>query len=484
MKKLNRLLEDIDIIEIIGSQERGVKSLHIDSREVKKSSLFAALTGTRVDGHKFIESAIQKGATSILCESLPKEKSDHVTYIRVKDAASAIGEIAHRFFGKPSEKLKLVGVTGTNGKSTIVSLFFQLFESLGHPSGLISTIDYRIRDQRFESSHTTPDSIRIHGLMSEMVDAGCTHAFMEVSSHAIDQKRISGLQFAGGIFTNISHDHLDYHGTFKKYIAVKQQFFDGIGAQAFALTNDDDPNGHIMVQNTKAKVSKYSLRKVSTFKARIIENTIVGLQLELDGIAIHARLVGNFNAYNLCAVYGGALLLGEEKENILPALSNLHPAEGRFDLVSGTQNDVIGIVDYAHTPDALKKVLSTLLQVRERKQRVIAVVGCGGDRDKTKRPKMAYIATSLADLTILTSDNPRSEDPLEILKEMQEGVEDEDQAKVLTISDRKEAIRTAVKLARKSDLILVAGKGHEKYQEINGVKYPFDDKAILKEELQ
>jgi UDP-N-acetylmuramoyl-L-alanyl-D-glutamate--2,6-diaminopimelate ligase len=481
--RLRELLVEVQIIEIKGSQDIEIDDLQIDSRKIKNGALFAALAGTQVNGHKFIELAIENGAKCILCEEMPDVLNPSITYVRVEDSATTIGLIAHVFFGRSSEQLNLVGVTGTNGKTTVATLLFRLFQAFNYHCGLISTIEYKIGDQSFESSHTTPDVINLHRLLSQMKVEGCTHVFMEVSSHAIDQKRIAGLRFTGGIFTNLSHDHLDYHGTFKEYIHAKKLFFDGLSDQAFALVNADDSNGSVMVQNTSAKVSNYTLNKFSEFKARIIENSIEGLYLELNGVPIHSRLIGRFNAYNLCAVYGAAILLGEEQEELLRQLSNLAPAEGRFDLVKGTKKDVYGIVDYAHTPDALQKVLSTLVQMRKQGQRIITLAGCGGDRDRQKRPKMAKVVASMSDVPIFTSDNPRSEDPEKILEEMMTGIDEEAKEKVLLISNRKQAIKTAVMLAKKGDMILVAGKGHEKYQEIKGVKYPFDDMTILKQEL-
>ncbi len=483
MMKIRALLADVNTIEIKGSQDTEVKDLRIDSRKIKDGALFAALAGTRVDGHKFIETAVEKGATCILCEKLPDHLNPDVTYIRVTNSAEAIGKIAHAFYAKPSESLEVVGVTGTNGKTTVATLLFRLFTRLGFTCGLISTIEYHIGKETFESTHTTPDAIRLHSLLHQMVEAGCSHVFMEVSSHAIHQRRISGINFTGGIFTNLSHDHLDYHGTFKAYIEAKKMFFDTLSDQAFALTNADDPNGSVMVQNTSAKVSNYSLNQVSEFKARIIENTIEGLYLELNGTPIHSRLVGRFNAYNLCAVYGGAILLGCSNQEVLLQISNLEPAEGRFELFRGKKKRVVGIVDYAHTPDALEKVLSTLNQVKKRGQRLIALAGCGGDRDREKRPQMGRIMARLADIPIFTSDNPRSEDPEEILAEMYAGVDEKGKEKVLMISNRKQAIRTAVQLSNEGDMILVAGKGHEKYQEIKGVKHLFDDMTELEEAL-
>ncbi len=414
---------------------------------------------------------------------MPEEIKEGVTYIQVADSAEAYGQIASNFYDRPSEKLKLVGITGTNGKTTTATLLYDLFTALGYKVGLISTIDYRIFDKSIPATHTTPDAGSIHLLIHKMVEAECDYAFMEVSSHAVSQRRIAGLQFAGGVFTNISHDHLDYHKTFKAYIEAKKLFFDNLPKTAFALANTDDKRGEVMLQNTRAKRLTFGLRKPADFKAKILDNSLTGLQLELDGEEFHARLIGEFNAYNLLGAYSVATLLGQEKQEVLQALSGLRAAEGRFDYIVNPERNIIGIVDYAHTPDALEKVLSTIHQLRKGGGKIITVVGCGGDRDRAKRPIMAQVACDNSDQTILTSDNPRSEDPAAILAEMEVGIPAYAAQRTLSISDRKQAIKTACALAQPGDVILIAGKGHEKYQEIKGVKHHFDDKEILNYEL-
>lgn len=415
----------------------------------------------------------------MLCEQLPENIDEAVTYIKVQDSASATGKIAAAFYEHPSQQLKLVGVTGTNGKTTITSLLYQLFRLLKYKVGLISTIDYKIDNVVQTSTHTTPNAIKLNQLLRQMVDAGCTYAFMEVSSHAIHQKRIEGIAFTGGVFTNISHDHLDYHHTFDEYIGVKKAFFDNLPKQAFALTNVDDKRGKVMLQNTQADAHTFGIKSLADFRLKILENQLDGLILKIDNIELHSLLIGKFNASNLLAVYGTAILLGISKDNALTAISGLRPAEGRFDVVSNREKGIKGIVDYAHTPDALDKILININAVKKNGAKVITVCGAGGDRDKTKRPKMAKIAAQNSDKVILTSDNPRTEDPMEILKDMQAGLDKEANKKTVTIENRKEAIRTACLLAQEGDIVLVAGKGHEKYQEINGVRHPFDDKEIL-----
>jgi UDP-N-acetylmuramoyl-L-alanyl-D-glutamate--2,6-diaminopimelate ligase len=410
------------------------------------------------------------------------EVSGNLCVIKVADSASALATIASTFYNEPSSQLIMVGVTGTNGKTTIATLLFRMFSALGYRCGLLSTVENRIGDEVEASGFTTPDALTVQQALARMVDAECTHAFMEVSSHALDQHRVDGIEWDVAIFTNLTHDHLDYHGDFASYIRAKKIFFDGLSAQANALINADDKHGEVMVQNTVAKVSNYSLTKIADFRARVIENRIDGLQLELNGIPVHVRLVGKFNAYNLLAIYGAAMLLGEEQEKVLMILSQLAPAEGRFDLVTG-RKQVFAVVDYAHTPDALQNVLSTLIQVRQPGSRIICVAGCGGDRDKKKRPEMARIAATLADVAILTSDNPRTENPDDILDDMWVGVPKEKIDHVLRITDRREAIRSGVMMAKAGDILLVAGKGHEKYQEIHGQRFPFDDKKVLAEAL-
>jgi UDP-N-acetylmuramoyl-L-alanyl-D-glutamate--2,6-diaminopimelate ligase len=444
--------------------------------------MFVAVKGSQVDGHEFIEKAIEKGATAVLVEVLPKVMPKEVCFLQVKDSAEVLGQIAANYFDCPSEKLQLVGVTGTNGKTTTVTLLYELFMALGYKVGLISTIENKIAGRTIPATHTTPDAVSLNQLIAQMVEEGCSYAFMEVSSHAIHQRRIAGVQYAGAVFTNITHDHLDYHQTFQAYIEAKKRLFDDLPKTSFALVNVDDKRGEIMIQNTKAKSYRYGLKKLADFKAKIIENSLIGLHLKLDGEEFHGRLIGEFNAYNLLTVYAVANLLGQDKTEVLRELSQLKAAEGRFDYLYEVEKKVIGIVDYAHTPDALEKVLTTINDLKQN-GKVITVVGCGGDRDKTKRPEMAKIACKWSDQVILTADNPRSEVPEQIIREMEAGVPLEWAKKVLSITDRRQAIKTATKLALTNDVILVAGKGHEKYQEIKGVKYPFDDKQILKEEL-
>ncbi len=481
---LRQLLKDIDIIEAEGSLDREIRTIEFDSRKVEKGSVFVAVKGTQVDGHQFIDKAIENGAIAVVLSQPPAtEIWPGITRIRVANSAAALGWMAANYYGRPSEQLRLVGVTGTNGKTTTVTLLHELFLELGYKSGLLSTIENRIGAQVLPATHTTPDALAINSLLAEMVDAGCDYAFMEVSSHAADQRRIAGLKFTGAVFTNISHDHLDYHGTFRAYIEAKKIFFDLLPSTAFALVNVDDKRGMVMVQNTRARVYRYSLRRLADFRARIIENSPTGLHLEIDNREFFGRLIGEFNAYNLLAVYAVARLLGQDSLEVLTVLSHIGAAAGRFDYVKDEQRQRTGIVDYAHTPDALEKVLSTISGMRQGDSRIITVVGCGGDRDRAKRPKMAKVACDYSDQVILTSDNPRTEEPEAIIREMEAGVPAYATRKVLSITDRRQAIRTACQLAQDGDIILVAGKGHETYQEINGVRYPFDDKAVLKAEL-
>jgi UDP-N-acetylmuramoyl-L-alanyl-D-glutamate--2,6-diaminopimelate ligase len=477
---LRDLITGLPFQDIQGALDLEVSGIVFDSRQVREGSLFVAVKGTVVDGHDYIEKAIDSGAVAVVAEHLNVEVSGKVTVIQVQDSALLLGLLASRWYGNPSEQLQLVGVTGTNGKTTCATLLYQLFTALGHNCGLLSTVEYRIGNEVVPSTHTTPDPVSIHRLLARMVEQGCKYAFMEVSSHAVVQRRIAGLHFRGGIFTNITHDHLDYHGTFQNYLKAKKQFFDELPATAFALVNLDDRNGTVMVQNTRAQVNKYSLRTLTDFKGKVLDNSLEGLHLNFDGQEFHARVMGDFNAWNLLAVYGAGMLLGVPQQELLVALSQLPGAEGRFETVRHPKLPIIGVVDYAHTPDALEKILDTIRQLRKQQERVVTVVGCGGDRDKTKRPLMAKIAVEKSHQVVLTSDNPRSEDPETILAEMQAGIPDQTGAKVLSIVNRKEAIKTAVALAQSGDIILVAGKGHEKYQEIKGVKYPFDDVAELK----
>ena len=481
--KLSALLSSCKILELVGNTEQDITGICFDSRKVSTSSMFIATVGTVVDGHQFIASAIEKGASVIVCEKLPEQLDATITYVVVENSSRAMGLIAAAYYQHPSKKLKLVGVTGTNGKTTVATLLSNLFQALGYKVGLLSTVENKINNTVIPSSHTTPDSITINELLLAMIEANCDYCFMEVSSHATVQERIAGLSFTGAVFTNISHDHLDFHHTFDEYIKAKKYFFDQLPASAFALTNSDDKRGAVMLQNTKAHAKTYALQSMATFKAKIIENQFSGLFLNIDAEEVWFKMVGSFNAYNLLAVYATAMLLDQDKTRVLTILSTLSGAEGRFDYTIAP-NGVIGIVDYAHTPDAIKNVLQTIANIRKGNETVIAIVGCGGDRDKTKRPIMAEVACKLSDKVILTSDNPRTEDPAAILKEMEAGVPISLKKKTITIQDRKEAIRTACHLAKSGDIILLAGKGHEKYQEINGVKFPFDDKQIFSEIME
>lgn len=483
---LKELLSGV-LYQTIGDTDKLEKDIHqivFDSRKAHKDAVFVATRGTVVDGHNFITAAVENGAEVVVCEMAVEMPKADVLYLLVADTKKALGWMACNFYEHPSQQLKLVGVTGTNGKTTTATLLYKLFMGLKQKVGLMSTVENRIGEEVLDATHTTPDAIAINSLLAQMRDAGCEYVFMEVSSHAADQDRIAGLDFAGAIFTNISHDHLDYHGTFQNYIYAKKKFFDQLPKTAFALINIDDKRGSVMVQNTEARVYTYSLRSLSDFKVKIIENSFSGLVLEMDDKEVFTRLVGDFNAYNLLAVYAAAVLLEEDKDDLLRVLSELTTAEGRFDTVIDNKLELMGIIDYAHTPDALEKVLQTLHKIRGGNEQIITVVGCGGDRDKAKRPMMAKVACDYSDQVILTSDNPRTEAPETILQDMQTGIPVYAGNKVLVISDRKQAIRTAVKIARKGDVILIAGKGHEKYQEINGVKYPFDDKEIFAESLK
>lgn len=485
MKPLHDILYKVKLRQIVGAADTPIEHITFDSRQVRKGSLFIAIKGAQADGHDFIRQAIDQGASAIVCEKTPADLSVPTTcpIIIVPDTSEALAVIAGNFFNNPSEKIQLMGVTGTNGKTTVATLSYQLFRRLGFRCGLISTIHNEIDGYKLPATLTTPDAVQINTLLSQMVEAGCTHCFMEASSHAIYQNRVYGLDFNMAVFTNITHDHLDYHKTFDKYINAKKKLFDEIPAHAYALVNIDDKRGRVMVQNTKAIVKTYSLKSVSDFKAIVLENSFGGLVLQIDGHELHSSLVGEFNAYNLLAVYAIAVLWGIAPIKALTALSTLSAPEGRFDYFITPGKKIVGIVDYAHTPDALKNVLATIRSVRTHNENLITVVGCGGNRDVSKRPDMARIACHYSNRVILTSDNPRYENPQDIIKDMQKGVAPEHQKKVLTIIDRKEAIRTACALAGPHDIILLAGKGHEKYQEIQGVKYEFDDKKILEHTL-
>jgi len=482
--RLDQLIKNIAPLKEVGAVRIDITDICFDSRKVTPGSLFVAVRGTQVDGHAFLAQAIAKGARAIVFEDWPAGAiPDAVTAIQVTDSAAALGLLADQFYGQPSRSLQLVGVTGTNGKTTTVTLMYDLFTALGYKCGLLSTVRNRIGNREVEATHTTPDAVQVHALLADMVASGCDYAFMEVSSHAVHQKRISGLYFRVAVFTNITHDHLDYHGTFANYLAAKKAFFDGLSRDAFALINVDDRRGSVMVQNTQAQIRRFSLQRLADFKGKVLDNSLSGLHLDIDGTEVYTRLIGAFNASNLLAAYGVARLLGQDQLEVLQGLSALQAAEGRFDAIRAPQKGITGIVDYAHTPDALEKVLETLDAVRSGQEQIVTVVGCGGDRDRDKRPKMAAVAVRLSDQVILTSDNPRSEEPTSIIRDMEAGIPADKRNQVLAIADRREAIRTACRLARKGDVVLVAGKGHEKYQEINGVKYPFDDKEVLNEGL-
>lgn len=483
MPELKDILYKVSLTSAYGDMNIEVRGICFDSRKVKEGFLFVAVRGTQSDGHDYINKAIDLGATSIVCEKLPDTIQETITFVTVKNSAHALGIIASNYNDNPSEKLKLTGVTGTNGKTTTATLLYQLFTKLGYHTGLISTVENRIGEKVIHSTHTTPDPIQLNELLKQMVDSGCSHVFMEVSSHAIDQDRIAGLKFKGAIFTNITHDHLDYHKTFENYIKAKKKYFDELSADAFAVVNADDKRGMVMLQNTKASKHTFGIKKMVDFKGKIITNSIEGLELEIAGKNVWFKMIGDFNAYNLVGVYAAAVLLGEDSDEVLTQLSTLRGAPGRFEQVL-PGSKIIAIVDYAHTPDALQNVLETIAQFRTGNEQVITVVGCGGNRDKTKRPLMASIACKLSDKVVLTSDNPRDEDPMEIIREMQTGVTPSEAKKTLVMADREEAIKTACMMAREKDIVLVAGKGHEDYQEIKGVKHPFDDREVVERMLK
>jgi len=482
MKKLSDILYGVSLKQVSGTTDLTISAVCFDSRQVNAGVLFIAVRGTLSDGHQFIGKAIGQGAAGIVCETFPKDIQKGVSYFLVEDSAKALGVIASNFYDQPSSKLKLVGITGTNGKTTIATLLYQLFRDLGYKTGLLSTVQNQINELIIPSTHTTPDPLALNSLLHDMVESGCDYCFMEVSSHAVAQNRISGLTFAGGIFSNLTHDHLDFHLTFDAYIKAKKGFFDALENTSFALTNIDDKNGMVMLQNTKAHKKTYGLKNIADFKAKIIENHFSGLLLNIEGEEVWFKMVGSFNAYNLLAAYSAALLLDQDRTRVLTSLSRLSGAEGRFDYMVSPAG-IIGIVDYAHTPDAVQNVLNTIQDIRKGTEQVITVIGCGGDRDKSKRPLMAQVACDWSTKVVLTSDNPRSEDPEQIIRDMEVGVMPHNKKKTLSITDRKEAIRTACHLAKPGDIILVAGKGHEKYQDTAGVKLPFDDKKILTELL-
>ncbi len=479
--RLKDILQGIDA-KTVGALDTAIEDLQFDSRKVGRGTLFVAQRGTKVDGHDYIDSAIDKGAVAILCEQMPKTTKEGVTYIKVDDSSKVLGYMAANYYGNPSRHLKLIGITGTNGKTTTVTLLHRMFRMLGHHVGLLSTIVNKIDEQEIPASHTTPDALELNKLLREMVDRGCEYCFMEVSSHSVVQERIAGLDFAGGIFSNITHDHLDFHKTMAAYIAAKQGFFSMLGNEAWALTNIDDKNGMVMVQNSRAKISTYSLQRMADFRCKVIEESIDGMQIEINGTELWCNLVGRFNAYNLTAIYGAAVLCGAEENEVCRLLSLLEPAPGRFQRIS--RGGITAIVDYAHTPDAVENVINTINDIRRQRQMLITVVGCGGDRDKTKRPEMARIAAEGSDKLVLTSDNPRTENPDTILDEMEAGLTPEQLSRTVRITDRRQAIRTACMMAKEGDIVLVAGKGHEKYQETNGVRTHFDDVEELEGSLK
>ncbi len=476
MKLLKQILSAITPEQIQGPTDKTIDSICIDSRKSAPNALFVAIPGTSADGHLFIDNAIASGATAILCQKFPANLNPEVTYVRVKDSSEALGYICSEFYNHPSKKLKVVGVTGTNGKTTTATLLYQIAKSLGYPAGLFSTVKIMVDNKQLETSHTTPDAIELNRIMDEMVNAGCEYCFMEVSSHSIVQNRIRGLYFTGGIFTNLTQDHLDYHKTMQAYIQSKKLFFDYLPKEAFALTNVDDRNGMVMVQNCRAKISTYGLLQPADFKTRILTQQMEGMLLDIDNQEVWVKLTGDFNAYNLTAIYGACRLLGFEKIEVLKSLSIQNPAQGRFEKIQ-SKTGIFVIVDYAHTPDAVANVLKTISDIRQGDEKIITVIGAGGDRDKTKRPLMATEACNYSNVVILTSDNPRNEDPLLIIEDMKKGVKPRTNLVTLSNPDRREAIKTALTMAKSGDIVLIAGKGHENYQEIKGVKYPFDDKT-------
>ncbi len=477
---LKDILYKVSLYSVSGSTDIEINGIFFDSRLVGKGSLFVATVGTQADGHLYIEKSIERGAIAVVCEVMPATLKAGITYIQVVNSSAALGIIASNYYGNPSSRLKLIGVTGTNGKTTTVTLLHRLFLNLGYNTGMLSTVENRINEDVIPSTHTTPDAVSLNHFLSKMVESGCTHCFMEVSSHAIVQQRINGLNFKGALFTNITHDHLDYHKTFDEYIKAKKGFFDMLGADAFALVNGDDKRGLVMMQNTKARKNTFALKTIADFKAKLITNSFSGLEMEIDHKQVWFRLIGSFNAYNLLGVYATAVLLGEDRDEVLTQLSNIDSAKGRFERIV-SQSGVTAIVDYAHTPDAVQNVLDTINDLKQGKEQVITVIGCGGNRDAAKRPVMADIATRLSDRVILTSDNPRDEDPQAIIEQMESGISITNKKKSISILDRKEAIKTACLLAKEGDIILIAGKGHENYQEIKGVKHHFDDKEAIKE---
>lgn len=482
MKTLNELIANLSLKSIHGNPVQEVRNICFDSRSAGPGDLFVALRGTGSDGHRFIDAAILKGVAGVVCETLPESLQEDCCYLECKDSHEALGLLASAYYDHPSRQLRLTGVTGTNGKTSVATLLYELFFEMGFGTGLISTIVNKVNRRQVATTYTTPDPVQLNSLLAAMVKEGCDYCFMEVSSHAVDQKRIAGLHFAGGIFTNLTHDHLDYHKTFRAYLEAKKSFFDQLPPDSFALVNVDDRNGKVMVQNCEARISTYSIRSMADFRCRVIENGFHGLQLQLDGEELWVNMIGRFNASNLAAVYGTARLLGQDKMQVLSLLSNMKPVNGRFNFIRGARG-ITGIIDYAHTPDALKNVLETINEIRGNQGDLITVVGAGGNRDAAKRPVMAGIAADLSNRVILTSDNPRNEEPGDILRQMESGIGKDQAGRTLIIENRKEAIKTACALSQPGDIILIAGKGHETYQEIKGVRYPFDDMEILREAL-
>ena len=483
MKLLKDILYKVTINSVVGATSVSIGTIHFNSKNIAVNDVFVAIKGSVVDGHAYIEKAVEQGAVAVVCEELPEMLQDGVSYIVVEDSSSALAVMASNYYGNPSSNLRLVGVTGTNGKTTIATLLFQLFKKAGYKVGLLSTVVIKVDEKDYKATHTTPDSLTINRYLKEMNDEGVEFCFMEVSSHGIHQKRTEGLEFAGGVFTNLTHDHLDYHNTFAEYRDIKKSFFDNLGKNAFAITNADDKNGAVMLQNTKAKQYKYGLKNYADYKAQILENSFSGMLLKVNNSEVWTKLIGGFNASNVLAIYATAELLGLEKTEILRLISVLESVSGRFQYLI-SEGKITAIVDYAHTPDALKNVLETINSIRTKNEELITVVGCGGDRDKTKRPKMGHIASALSTKAVFTSDNPRTEVPETIIEEVEKGVEPQNFKKTLSIVDRKQAIKTACQLANEGDIILIAGKGHETYQEVNGKRSDFDDFKIVKELLK
>ena len=481
--RLKEIISGISITEVLGNTDKDIQGIHIDSRKIEPGHLFVAVKGTQTDGHAYIDKAIEKGASAIVCETLPEDLREDIIYIKVENTEDAVGKLATTFYGNPTDKLELIGVTGTNGKTTIATLLYNMFRHFGYKVGLVSTVCNYIDGEAIPTEHTTPDPITLNRLLGRMADEGCRYAFMEVSSHAVAQKRIGGLKFAGGIFTNLTRDHLDYHGTVDNYLKAKKAFFDHLPKTAFALVNADDKNGMVMVQNTRANIRTYSLRSICDFKGKVLEDGFEGMLMDINNVEVNVQFIGRFNASNLLAVYGAACLMGKKPEDVLLALSLLRPVSGRFEAIRSARG-YSAIVDYAHTPDALVNVLSTIQEVQNGRGQVITVVGAGGNRDKGKRPLMAQEAVKRSDKVIITSDNPRFEEPQDIINDMLAGLTREDMRKVVSITDRKEAIRTACMMAQPGDAVLVAGKGHENYQDIKGVKYHFDDKEVIREIME